>query len=213
MRRRPARRKLCAVCALDGARRAGPHVYIATPAPHCGVAMIVAGMDVSGDQRSGNHKFMSLVFGTQESLDAITRRLGSEQIHMNMIKNQKTRNDIIRQVRFDGIECIGFCMRLEKAQTIARVKKLVGRKHRPSVGKIYKAYHFLVWRRIRDRIEEFLRHHDCEVRSIRFQCDADCRDFTRDVGWQYVDGGPAYMLADVVAWANSRGREPTGTVP
>ena len=107
-------------------RSASPYVYIATPAPNCGVAMIVAGMDVSGDQRSGNHKFMSLVFGTQESLDAITRRLGSEQIHMNMIKNRKVQDDIICQVRF-GIECIGFCMRLEKAQTIAGTKSLLGK--------------------------------------------------------------------------------------
>ena len=145
-------------------------------------------------------------------MDAIIRRLGSDQIHMNMIKNRKVRDYIIHQVRFDGIECIGFCMRLEKAQTIARVKKLVGRKHRLSAEKIHNAYHFLVWRRIRDHIEEFLRHHGCEVRSIRFQCDADCRDFARDLGWQYADVGPAHSLADVVAWANSHGRDPKGTV-
>ena len=176
------------------------------------MAMIVAGMDVSGDQRSGNHKFMSLVFGTQESLDAITRRLGSEQIHMSAIKNRRVRDDIIRQIRFDGIECVAYCIRLKKAQTIAGAKKLAGEKHRLTAGRIHKTYNFLVWRRIRDRIEEFLRHHGCEVRSIRFQCDADCRNFAKDLGWQYADVGPAHSLADIVAWLNSHGREPKGTV-
>lgn len=48
-------------------------------------------MDVSGDQKSGNHKFMSFVFGTEESLGAMIRRIGSKQIHMNVIKNKKAR--------------------------------------------------------------------------------------------------------------------------
>lgn len=176
------------------------------------MASISAGMDVSGDQKSGNHKFMSFVFGTEESIDAMIRRIGSEQIHMNMIKNRKARDDVIRQVRFDGRECIGFCIRLEKARTLARAKKAVGRRHRPRAGRTHNTYHFLVWSHIRDRIEAFLRRHGCEVRSIRFQCDADCRNFAKDVGWRYADRGPAHTLADIVAWANSHGREPKGTV-
>ena len=55
------------------------------------MASISAGMDVSGDQKSGNHKFMSFVFGTEESLGAMIRRIGSKQIHMNVIKNKKAR--------------------------------------------------------------------------------------------------------------------------
>ena len=176
------------------------------------MATIVAGMDVSGDQRSGNHKFMSLVLGTQESLDAITRRLGSDQIHMNMIKNRKVQDDIIRQVRFDGIECIGFCMRLEKDQAITLAKKSAGRRRRYNTAKIYCTYHTLVWKHIRDRVEIFLRYHNYEIRTLDFQCDGDCRNFAKDVGWHYVDRGPAHSLADIVAWANSHGREPCGTV-
>ena len=61
-------------------------------------------------------------------------------------------------------------------------------------------------------IVTFLRHHGCEVRSIRFQCDADCRNFAKDLGWQYAGVGPAHSLADIVAWLNSHGREPKGTV-
>ena len=58
----------------------------------------------------------------------------------------------------------------------------------------------------------FLREHSCEVRSIVFQCDADCRAFAKDMGWMITDAGPAHMLADIVAWANGHGREPEGAV-
>lgn len=169
-------------------------------------------MDVSGDQKSGNYKFMSLVFGTQESLDAMTRRLGSEQIHMNMIKNRKARDDIINQVRFDGVECIGFCIRLEKSQAITKAKKSARRKRRYNAAKIHSTYHAIVWEHICDRVEAFLRYHNYEIRTLRFQCDADCRNFAKDVGWRYVDVGSVHSLADIVAWANSHGREPHGTV-
>lgn len=176
------------------------------------MASIAAGMDVSGDQKSGNHKFMSFVFGTEESLDAMIRRIGSDQIHMNMIKNKKARDDVIGQVRFDGRECIGFCVRLEKGRAIAKVMQSARQKHRRGAAKIHGTYHALVWSRMRDRTEAFLRRHGCEVGTIRFQCDADCRNFAKDVGWRYVDRGPAHTLADIVAWANSHGREPKGTV-
>ena len=43
------------------------------------------------------------------------------------------------------------------------------------------AYHHLVWSMVHDRVEAFLREHSCEVRSIGFQCDADCRAFANDM--------------------------------
>lgn len=78
--------------------------------------------------------------------------------------------------------------------------------------KIAQTYHSLVWSMIRDPVESFLHQHRCEVSTIEFQCDADCRNFAKDVGWRRIDEGAAHMVADIVAWANSHGCEPKGTV-
>ena len=174
---------------------------------------MLAGMDVSGDQRSGNEKFMAIVFGTDDAVNAMTRRLGSETIHMNMIKSPSVGKNIIDSVSFNGRECIAFCVHLEKNRTLARVKELVARRHRyVNKIKIAQTYHGLAWGMMRDPVESFLRRHRCEVRSIEFQCDNDCRNFAKDAGWRRVSEGPAHTLADIVAWANSHGLEPDGTV-
>ena len=73
-------------------------------------------------------------------------------------------------------------------------------------------YHYLLWRAVRVHIEEFLRQHRYEMSDVVFQCDGDCKDFIKDVGLQHIGEGSAYMLADIVAWANSHGKEPSGTV-
>lgn len=69
-----------------------------------------------------------------------------------------------------------------------------------------------MWGMIRDHVEPFLRPHGCEVGRLDFQCDADCKEFVKDQGWQYVNRGPAYVLADILAWGNSHGKEPRGAV-
>ena len=174
---------------------------------------IWAGMDASGDQNSGNHKFMAIVIGTEENIAAMARRLGSSNIHMRGIKNPGEREAVLDKVRFDGRDCIGLCMRPEKNRVLEDVRNgMKGSRLRTNKMKAASAYHHLVWSMVHDRVEAFLREHSCEVRSIVFQCDADCRAFAKDMGWKITDAGPAHMLADIVAWANGHGREPEGAV-
>lgn len=77
-------------------------------------------MDASGDQNSGNHKFMAIVIGT-ENIAAMARRLGSSDIHMGGgIKNPWEREAVLDKVRFDGRDCIGLCMRWKKTGCLRR---------------------------------------------------------------------------------------------
>ena len=79
-------------------------------------------------------------------------------------------------------------------------------------AKRLRAYHYLLWRAVRVHIEEFLRQHRYDTSDVVFQCDGDCKDFAKDVGLRHGVEGSAHMLADIVAWANSHGKEPSGTV-
>ena len=170
-------------------------------------------MDVSGDQSSGNHKFMALVIGTEESVEAMMRRLGSDRIHMSGIKDPKERMGMINKVSFDGREYIGLCMRVEKKLVLEKAQKRTkGRRMRAGKMKMTSTYHRLVWSMMRDYVEEFLWRHGCEISDISFQCDADCRDFAKDMGWKITHAESAHTLADVVAWANGHEQEPKGTV-
>lgn len=174
---------------------------------------MLAGIDVSGDPASGNHKFMAIVIGTDESISALTRRLGPEPVHMNMIRSRYAKDSIINKVSFDGRNRIGLCIRLEKKHIVLKIRdRLKHRRGFANKKKLFRAYNALVWRMVRDPVEKFLRLHDYEIHKLYFQCDIDCSDFVHDQGWRSTKPGSAHALADVLAWGNSHGKEPDGAV-
>ena len=174
---------------------------------------MLAGMDVSGDPESGNHKFMAIVIGTNESIKALDRRLGPEQVHMSRIISRSAKYAIINKVDFDGINRMGLCICLEKNRTFSSLRDRLKCENNPVTNKkMYRTYHALMWNLIRDRVEQFLRQHNFEVHRLAFQCDDDCKFFVRDQGWGCASPGSAHGLADVLAWANRRGIEPKGAV-
>ena len=175
---------------------------------------MIAGMDVSGDPKSGNHKFMAIVIGTDEKVNALTSDLGSKPIHMKNLR-KSDRNAVMNRVKFDGTEIAGFCIHLEKDRALSTVMEHLAKKDKQSYDnrkKLSRTCHALMWEMIRDPLESFLLLHGCVAQDLVFQCDADCRGFASDRGWRHENCGPAYSLADILAWGNSHGREPTGTM-
>ena len=174
---------------------------------------MLAGRDVSGGPESGNHKFMAIVIGTNESIEAMTRRLGPKPVHMSRVIGRGAKHAIIDRVEFDGRNRMGLCLRLEKRRIFSKIRGRLkqGRGH---VGnkKMSRTYHGLVWNMVRDPVEEFLRPHNYEAHRLDFQCDYDCRDFVRDRGWGPASPGAAHALADILAWGNSHGLEPKGAI-
>lgn len=175
---------------------------------------MIAGMDVSGDPQSGNHKFMAIVIGTDEKVGALASNLGSKPIHMKSL-HKSDRKAVMDGVKFDGTAIAGFCIRLEKKRTLSTALEHLARKDRQSYTnrkKLQRTCHALMWKMISDPLEKFLLPHGCRAQDLAFQCDADCRSFARDQGWQLENRGPAYVLADILAWGNGHGQEPAGTI-
>lgn len=109
----------------------------------------------------------------------------------------------------------GFCIHLEKRRTLSTALEHLARKDRQiytNRKKLLRTCHALMWKMISDPLEKFLLPHGCRAQDLAFQCDADCRSFARDQGWQLENRGPAYVLADILAWGNGHGQEPAGTI-
>ncbi len=177
------------------------------------VPILLVGMDASGNPTSGNHKFVAIIIGTEERIASLIRRLGNRAIHMHMIRSKKEQDRIIEELCFDHTECIAFCIRLERKQIFEKLYRGKLKKSRYIQNTtILRTYHYLVWRDIRDHVEKFLHQHGYGIGDVVFQCDGDCRDFAKDMGWHHEAAGSAHMLADIVAWANAHGREPAGAV-
>lgn len=172
----------------------------------------VAAMDVSGDQYSGNHKFLAVVVGTEEKINAIVKNLGNKKTHMSMIKSKSIKDRIISKVVFDGRESIAFCTRIDMKHVLEPIKSRRTVQRRKGQNRTYRIYYRAVIHLVRKHIEYFLAPHQCAIHDIHFQCDDDCRNMIKYNGLKHDRPGSAHDLADIVAWANNRCMEPKGVV-
>ena len=174
---------------------------------------ILAGIDISGDNIVGNYKFMGIVFGTEEYIRSTVKSLGSNKIHMVKIKDKDRQDEIISKLIFNNKDNISFCVRIDRDVIIKKIKKLkIVKGKKITKIQIFRTYHYVLLKQLREKIEKFLINHNFAITDIVFQCDGDCRRFLKDNGLQHADEGDAYMLSDIVAWANNRGKEPDGVI-
>ena len=171
--------------------------------------MLMAGMDVSGDSITGNHKFMAIVITTSESANSLSRSLPNI-LHMNQIQNKKNRDEITSKLRFDGRNTIAFCVRIDRDTIIKKVRGRKLTRQNISHAKMIRTYHRLLLKCLRQKVEDFIVRHSCSLGEVTFQCDGDCVSFAKDNGLCFSHGGTIHGLADVVAWTNNHNDELPG---
>ena len=161
---------------------------------------LVGAMDISYDPKC-EHAFMAIVIGKKDSINHLYKNLGFAKIHMSQMANKKKQKDIVSKIKFDGKNSIAFCIKINH-----NINKIIDmniiQKKRISRGKIFREHSRLLLFSIRDSLEKFSLMHNCPLTDIPFQCDNDCRGFTKDTGLPYDDPGIAHELSDFVAWNN-----------
>lgn len=168
-------------------------------------------MDVSGDQKIGNHKYLGVFMATQDGLDVIFRQLREMGISIEDLKRKRRRRDIADGIDFTGGKCIALCVRIDRDPVLRRTEQM-RRLKKTSGGKIRKTYHNVLFHALKDRMEDFSIAHGAALAEVSFQCDGDCRNFICDVGLVSDSEGDAYAIADNIAWANNAGAEPRGAL-
>jgi len=173
------------------------------------MAMLVAGIDVSGNPQTGNYKFMGVVIGVKENLDALIRDLQLHELPSSTIKNTSKRSDLASKLRFNRRENIGLCIRIDKDDIVdSKKKKVKTSKHRA----LYSRYNQLLFQFLSAELRTFTAQHGVEWTEINFQCDADCQGFIADNNLRSCEKESVHTLADLVAWSNNREKEPEGAI-
>ena len=93
------------------------------------MAELLAGMDVSGNPKSGNYIFLAIVICTQTDILDIIKHVGKQTIHMFQIKSKKTHDEIISKLRFDCKENIAFCIKINRNEIINKIHEMRRMKH------------------------------------------------------------------------------------
>jgi len=165
--------------------------------------MLLSGMDVSGNSRDGNYKFLSVVLGTKDSINYLFNSIGKKKIHMKQIRDKEQRKRIIKIMSFDNKNRIAFCIRMDRKRIINNISNLrkVQQKRIPK-SKILRVYNYLLFQFVKSEIEEFLYINGLSMTEVIFQCEKDCRSFTKDNSLHRTNIGIAYRMSDIVAWCN-----------
>lgn len=176
------------------------------------MVVLIGGMDLSGSNYDENSRCMGIVVGTQEKINHIKRCLGLPQSYTEIDKSRAHRSAIASKIEFDSDEIIALCVKIDKIRIINQIKKKIRKRRKYfETKKIWRAYDCQLFAEMREKITLFVTRHGCAIDDVRFQCDADCRNFIKSNGLQHAGEGDAYALSDIIAWANNRGLEPRGT--
>lgn len=160
------------------------------------------GTDVSGHVGTNRHAmYISFVLGTDESINRAYKRLGVKNIHMSQLSQTK-RDKIIKRLSPDtGIVVV--CAYVEKQRTINLITSDPKFDRHRNKSIVHRHFNHLLWRFMRETIEQFAADHRCEVHDISAQCDNDMLDVMRQWRVKTSYKGKAHEIADIVGWCNS----------
>ena len=104
-----------------------------------------------------------------------------------------------------------FCVKTDKGAILSRITGTAQLKKRaPKKEDLAYAYNNAVMDCVREELDLFLKSYKLSLTEIMVEADHDCKELLRHVNIQQTKESHTHMVADAVAWANSRGNEPPG---
>ena len=175
--------------------------------------MLLSGMDVSGDNKDGNYKFLAIVIGTKDNINSLFHSIGKKKIHMNQIQDKNQRKRIINTVSFDGKNRTAFCLAMNRKNIIDKVTNLrkIKQKRMPK-SRIIRVYNYLLFQYVKPEIEQFIIKNGYAMTDMIIQCEEDCVSIAKDNSLFHTNIGIAYRISDIVAWCNSHNITLSGVV-
>ena len=162
-------------------------------------------MDVSGDPKHKNHKYLSIVIGTEESIESLLKKSGIGDSRMSKLRVGQ-QDHVAQRLKFDNNNRIAFCIQINRKEIIDYVKKRRKiKQQRMSDGRLVNLFHHVFYELIRPEIESFLLIHGYSLSNLQIHCDDDCYSLIKECGLKPVlYKGSAFKISDRVAWCNNK---------
>lgn len=171
-------------------------------------------MDFSGNQESGNYKYLAVVACTAEFLNPIISGANLRNTVKSTASKKARRQDILAKLDAEKSGCLALCLKTDKASILSGIVRMAERqKKAPKSESLAYAYDNAVMEGIRVDLDQFLNRHGRSLGDVKIEADHDCKDLLRHANIRQTGESYAHMIADAVAWANNRGDEPRGVKP
>lgn len=173
---------------------------------------VIAGMDLSYDHSKNSLEFLAIVIGMSNDVSSVIKDCGGRDIHMATIRPRKIQKNIISALRINKRNMLVFCIKrdISLLDKLFKVQKSIHSNiYRRRISKMI---NYMTFMEIRPRIVNYLAARGCSLTDVIFQCDSDCVMFLKQNSLRTAARGDAYIVSDIVAWANNRGLAPNGVV-
>ena len=87
------------------------------------MAVLVGGMDLSGNNFDENSRYIGIVIGIQEKIDHMIKHLNLPRANTAMDKSSTNRNTLVAKLVFDDNEIMAFCAKIDKIRIVHKIKK------------------------------------------------------------------------------------------
>src|SRR5438132_7076263 len=81
---------------------------------------LVAGSDVAGNKKNGEHRVIAFLIGTEEDINSLYNQIGLKKIHMSEL-TEPVRNRVIEKLDFKGKNIFVFSLIVEKNKTVHQI--------------------------------------------------------------------------------------------
>lgn len=164
--------------------------------------MLVAGADVSGDEKKGQARYVAFIVGREEDINSQHNYLGIKEIHMIRLDHME-RKQVIEGLDFRRYNLKAWCFYVDRQQTVDTISnhpKLHPKNRRRE--KIQKSFdsHFLY--QFREDLENLTFKHSVSLNDLSVDCDNDMSLTVKNWRMKRSSMGKAFQLADAVAWCN-----------
>ena len=168
-------------------------------------------MDFSGDQESGNYKYLGIVVCTKDFLDKFVKDVNLRRTERSATSKRTMRRDILSKLDARKPGCLILCVKTDREAVLAEITNMA-RRQRKTIrsNSLSYAYDNAVMNSVMQDLEPFLRRHGTSLSEIKVEADHDCVDLLRHASVHRIGESYAHDMADTVAWANCRGSEPEG---
>ncbi len=166
--------------------------------------MLLAGADVSGED-DNQHKIISIVIGTRDSLYSLHKNIGLKKIHMQKLNNKK-RAQVIDRITFEHDERISLSFLVNKINLVHEIHehKKIKNKY-TDINTIFREFDEIMLRKVKPLIENFTVPRGIRPEELVYQVDDDMRHTIRhwEIKWDQED--IVHELADAVAYCHNKG--------
>ncbi|MEK0336187.1 MAG: hypothetical protein QQN41_01995 [Nitrosopumilus sp.] len=165
--------------------------------------MLLVGADVSGED-GNQHKIISIVIGTRDSLYSLYKNIGIKKIHMKNLSN-KDRAQVIDRINFDHDERIALSFCVNKINLVHEIHEHKKRKNKyADIDTIFREFDEIILRKVKPLIENFTIPRGVRHEELVYQVDDDMKHTIRHWGIKWEPGDIVHELADAVSYCHNK---------